>query len=599
MSASELLAACNQSVPANLKWRDLVFSVPGPKEVLRGVSGHLQPGELACILGPSGAGKSTLLNVLAGRQRTSGNGFRLTGAIELGGQVLNPKQIRRQVAYVMQDDVLCSTQTVRESLMFSAALKLPDVPAEQREARVQALLTSLGLDACADTMVGSALVRGVSGGERKRTSVGVELIANSKYVLLDEPTSGLDSFAARQLVDLLKELAQNGRTVCCTIHQPSSDVFMMFDNVMCLRTGGTMLYQGPNSQVFKFLEGEGVACPQGYSVADWLLTKAQEPRTPSALSEASAETSIEDEATYEPEQMVRASFFEQLKHLVRREANNVRRDKKALGARFGMTIGQALLYCCLFPGVSKSGEELTQMAHDAGPLAAQRVISERLGSEFGAITGLGIASMFGAAQPLLLSFPLERPVFLREYSSNMYSVPAYFLSKTIVEVVVAILQVSALVLITYWVLGFKAFFAMVFALWLLAISAGSLALWIGCLVTSATSAVQLGPLVTVPQILFSGIFLKSDQLKIPLRWFQYLCVLKYSTNLACIGEFGSLEVKLEIGGQPVTYAGTTFLEGQDIDKDLWWLYVTMLLAIFFIFRFSAMLSLWRKGQFVF
>lgn len=608
MSATEplrppqLTPALAASPAASITWRDLRFSVPGPKEVLKGIAGELKPGELSCILGPSGAGKSTLLNVLAGRQRTSKNGFEMKGCIELNGQAVRPEQMKKRVAYVMQDDVLFATETVRESLLFSAALKLPGALADERATAVETVLTNLGLGNCADTMVGNELMRGISGGERKRASVGVELVADSRYVLLDEPTSGLDSFAARQLVEMLKALARNGRIVCCTIHQPASDVFELFDRVMCLRSGGTTLYQGSNSGLHPFLDALGCPCPKGYSVADWLLTQAQEQQASPATEPRAVQSTLAAGSEVLPDEIARAAFCMQLMQLTRREIRKVYRDKTTIGAQLGMSIGQAVLYAILFPGIVKSADELADMAREAGPAAAQRVLFEAINAEFGAIVSVSLAAFFGNAQPLTLTFPLERPVFLREYSSNMYSVAAYFFSKTVVEMFVTAASCFMLLIITYFAFGFHAnFFMLWIYLWALGISAGSMALWLGCLVTSTKTAVQLMTVVAIPQIIFSGLLLKVDQIKPFLRWIQYLCSLKYAVNLLCIEVFGDLVVSVRVGPtETVTYdVGATFLDGQDIKKDLWWAYLAALIAIFAGFRLAAMLALRRKGQYVF
>lgn len=595
--------------PPTLQWCDLRFTVPGGQEILKGVSGQLKPGELSSILGPSGAGKTTLLNVLAGRQRTSGGGYQLNGNIEFGDQVLQPEEIKRRVAYVMQDDTLLPTQTVREALLFSAAMKLPGSSREEREGKVERLLTSLGLERCADTGIGSSLVKGISGGERKRTSVGVELITNPSVVFLDEPTSGLDSFAAFQLVKLLLQLAARGRIVCCTIHQPSSDTFELFDRVTCLRRG-SVLFQGPNKNLLKELSDNGIPCPAGYNVADWLLCIAQTREDTPAMEDlndavgdlrrktsvSSSPRAAEQEATM-PAEVRRTAFCRQLALLTRREALNVWRDKKSFGARMGTTLGQAILYALIFPGVADSEEKLAKMAADSPVYEAYGNISSSLGSEFGALVGLSIAAFFGASQPLLLSFPLERPVFLREYSSNMYSVSAYFLSKTAVEVTVTLVQNLALFLITYWVLGLRGnFFELVLATWLMAISSASMALWIGCTVSTPSSAVQLAPAISVPQILFSGLFVKSDQLPGYLRWVQYGCSLKYAINLLCISEYGDLSVPVP---GAAAYEGTSFLKGQDINKDDSWIYIVVLLAIFVGFRLLAVFALKSKAKYVF
>lgn len=139
----------------------------------------------------------------------------------------------------MQDDALTATATVRECLLFSANLRLgAGVSVEDKEALVDEVLVELGLNKCRDTFIGSERSKGISGGERKRTSIGVELITDPSLVFLDEPTSGLDSYSAYKIVELLKALSHQGRcTIMCTIHQPSSEIFLLFDNCIMLKSG--------------------------------------------------------------------------------------------------------------------------------------------------------------------------------------------------------------------------------------------------------------------------------------------------------------------------------------------------------------------------
>lgn len=138
----------------------------------------------------------------------------------------------------MQEDALFATQTPREAFDFSAHLRLPaSTTAEEREKVVKRTLTALGLDKAADTLIGNAMIPGISGGEKKRTAIGQELISNPSVLALDEPTSGLDSYAAFQVVKILKRLSNSGRTIMTTIHQPSSEVFDLFDRVVLLAEG--------------------------------------------------------------------------------------------------------------------------------------------------------------------------------------------------------------------------------------------------------------------------------------------------------------------------------------------------------------------------
>lgn len=171
-----------------MTWRNLNFTVNNEIKVLNNVSGRVESGEVCAIMGPSGAGKSSLLNVLAGRSASGGN-VKVDGTVKVGGAIVNPVQYRTQIAYVMQDDALMATATPREALRFSASLRLTGVSAEEIEEAVNHTLEALGIMECADTFIGNQLIKGISGGQRKRTSVGIELITQPSLLFLDEPTS--------------------------------------------------------------------------------------------------------------------------------------------------------------------------------------------------------------------------------------------------------------------------------------------------------------------------------------------------------------------------------------------------------------------------
>eukprot|EP00741_Cyanophora_paradoxa_P023432 tig00021582_g22636.t1 len=233
----------------SLSWENLSYTIPvkvkgqkkkQDKPILREVSGDVQPGHLLAIMGPSGGGKTSLLNVLAGRAGTSKT---LTGEILLNGRPRD-KYFKRIAGYVLQDDVLRSTLTVKETLMFAAELRLPEeMGRTAKEKKVMAVIQELGLTKVVDTRIGDALKRGISGGERKRVSIGCELLTSPMILFLDEPTSGLDSTAALTLMQTLLRLAKHGRTVVTTIHQPRSNIFALFDKLI-LMSQGRVVYAG-------------------------------------------------------------------------------------------------------------------------------------------------------------------------------------------------------------------------------------------------------------------------------------------------------------------------------------------------------------------
>lgn len=222
------------------------------------------------IIGASGAGKTTLLNFLSGRE--------ISQNLEKQGEILVNGQSSQLVrnfsslsAYVQQDDILFQTMTVRECLEFAAKLKLPGT-LPMKIARVNKLIHDLKLTKCANTRIGGPLVKGVSGGERKRTSIGVELITDPSLIFLDEPTTGLDSFTATNVMEILGDLARkDGRTVVSTIHQPNSDIFEMFDRLLLLARGKIIYFNEARLSV-DYFASLGEACPDLSNPADFFMT---------------------------------------------------------------------------------------------------------------------------------------------------------------------------------------------------------------------------------------------------------------------------------------------------------------------------------------
>ncbi|TFK38228.1 pleiotropic drug resistance ABC transporter [Crucibulum laeve] len=220
-------------------WQHIQYTVPvsdGERRLLDDVSGYVAPGKLTALMGESGAGKTTLLNVLAQRISTGV----VTGDKFVNGQTL-PPDFQSQTGYCQQMDTHVPTDTVREALLFSARLRQPaSVPLAEKEAYVETCLKMCGLEAFADATVGSLGVE-----HRKRTTIAVELAAKPKLLLfLDEPTSGLDSQSAWAIMSFLRSLADNGQAILCTIHQPSAELFQVFDRLLLLRKGGQTVYFG-------------------------------------------------------------------------------------------------------------------------------------------------------------------------------------------------------------------------------------------------------------------------------------------------------------------------------------------------------------------
>lgn len=264
--------------------------------VLDGVTGRLPVGGFCCVLGPSGAGKSTFIDIIAGRRKRGG---KVQGKVsfftdDVSGSSIaagKPSSVegKHRIGFVDQSDVLSATSTVKETLAFAAELRLGEnVPADVKRDRVFEVMKQLGLTDVADTVIGSGEQRGISGGEMRRVSIGLELIAAPEILILDEPTSGLDSVSAARVVTLLKALTSHPKTpttVICSIHQPNSRLYAAFDSVLLL-ADGKQLYFGPGgSAPADYFAATGRPCPSHYNVADHLLEIAARPH-PSLLQKA-------------------------------------------------------------------------------------------------------------------------------------------------------------------------------------------------------------------------------------------------------------------------------------------------------------------------
>ncbi|KAJ9164326.1 hypothetical protein P3X46_023919 [Hevea brasiliensis] len=253
-----------------LVWENLTVVLPnfgnGPtKRLLQGLCGFAEPGRIMAIMGPSGSGKSTLLDSLAGR---------LSRKVIMTGNVLFNGKKRRfdsGVAYVTQEDVLLGTLTVRETITYSANLRFPTTLTKEEIAdAVEGTISEMGLQDCADRLIGNWHLRGISGGEKKRLSIALEILTTPRLLFLDEPTSGLDSASAFFVIQTLRNIARDGRMVISSIHQPSSEVFALFDDLFLL-SGGETVYFGESKMAIEFFAEAGFPCPKRRNPSDHFL----------------------------------------------------------------------------------------------------------------------------------------------------------------------------------------------------------------------------------------------------------------------------------------------------------------------------------------
>lgn len=575
---------------ATLSWKDINLTI-GKKQILFGITGQVEAGSVCALMGPSGAGKTSLMNVLAGRVVPSKK-KRITGDILVNGSPINPRSYRKNIAYVMQEDLLFETATAKEALEFSAKLRLPAKVVRDRETLdliVNDLLESLGLTHVQDTIIGTELRRGLSGGEKKRVAIGIELVTNPTLLFLDEPTSGLDSVAAWKVVKILEALGETtGCSILCTIHQPSSEIFNAFHKVIMLSQGNVM-YNGPVASVANVMQELGRPIPPMSNPADFLILVAQTTKNLEKLPRYNV-NEIEglyqsgekkEESDGDTDQGGRINKCSEAFILAKRELIGLKRNYLVLIIEAFIAGLLALVFGVVFRDVASVDAE-----------------GFSLGSSLGAIILVLNSSFFGAFQQPVLEFPLQRAIFLREYRTGTYSALTYIASKILVEIPRSFINPIITWLCAYFLIGFQgslAFF--VLTAWILALTIASYAYVLGALFSTAEQAQQAATLVLVPQLLFSGLFAPVSVIPEYLRWVQYTCVLKYAINLATLNEFDNCNFDgQDLFGNATREVCEEFLRQNDIDPDNTFIDIGALLAIFVTCRTLALVLLVLRSK---
>lgn len=569
------------------------------KQILKGITGIVNPGEVLAIMGSSGAGKTTLLNVLAGRGIGKTNGEVLFNG---NHREENKKWIKQQQVYVMQDDIMLKTQTPKEIITFSAMLRISNSKTkEEKIQRVQEIIEEMNIQNCMNTQVGApGIKRGISGGERKRVAIGTELVTNPSLLFVDEPTSGLDSFTAENVMQSLHNLAHNGRTVICTIHQPNSDVFQLFDKLMLLAKG-QVVYFGDSQSAVEYFSKINYPCPKYVNPPDHYIklihidqsSEESEERVMKLIDKYNESDLYKKNQIQEikqipiPKEKVKHHGYvqgslTQIKYLLKRNFSDILREPLKTRAHVGQVLFLGIILGLIFYNVGNT----------------QREIQNRLGALFFVLVNQSFESVLA----IVNTFPAEKSVFFREHSNNMYRTISFYFSKVVADLPFQIIFPCVFGTIVYWMVGFQSdaekFFIFLTVVILCANIGSGLGFVLGTLARDTSVAISLVPLTVLPFMVFSGFFVNSNSVPDYFIWIQYISFINYGFQALTINEFQGLtfqckeDEKLSNGGCPIT-TGQQLIESYGFDKEPGsiWANLLILLGMYIFWRILSYFAL--------
>ncbi|XP_026377739.1 ABC transporter G family member 11-like [Papaver somniferum] len=598
----------------SLTWDDLWVTVPSSgrgrsgnnnngRALLEGLNGYAQPGEILAIMGPSGSGKSTLLDALAGRLPSN---TKQSGSIKVNG--------RKQAlafgtsVYVTQDDTLTTTLTVKESVYYSAMLQLPkSMTSSEKNERVETTIREMGLQEEMNTIIGGWSSKGLSGGQKRRVSICIEILTRPKLLFLDEPTSGLDSASSYHVMDRIVNLTQQcGMTVIASIHQPSSEVFDLFHN-LCLLSYGRTIYFGPTSAAYEFFTFSGFPCPTMRNPSDhYLRTINKDFDKVSLIKNVDTEqvfvgnkqATTEEAINILVESYKSSQFFLQVKHRVSEISN---KEGRVLEKR-----SQANFFAQSFVLTRRS---FVNMYRDLGyywlRLGVYVLVSVCLGTifydighSFGSIQARGSMLMFVATLLTFMSiggfpsFTEDMMIFGRERLNGHYSVAAFVIGNTLSSIPYLLVNTLIPGSIAYYLVGlqkgFEHFVFFVLVMFISVILVESLMMVVASMVPNYLMGIIIGAGIQAIMMLNAGFYRLPDELpknfwKYPI---YYIAFHRYAIEGLYKNEFEGLSFPKNQGSVSST------ITGEEILVTIWhmpmgyskWIDMVILLGMVVLYR---------------
>ncbi|CAO2831957.1 unnamed protein product [Amaranthus hypochondriacus] len=525
------------------------------KKILKGITGSIGPGEIMALMGPSGSGKTTLLKIIGGRIDENVRGTITYNNIPYSAA------LKRRIGFVTQDDVLFPQLSVEETLVFAAYLRLPNtISRKQKYQRVEMIIKELGLERCRHTRVGGELVRGISGGERKRTSIGYEILVDPSLLLLDEPTSGLDSTSANKLMQILQGLAKAGRTIITTIHQPSSRMFHMFDKILLI-SEGFPVYYGKAWETMDYFSSLGFSPEIPMNPAEFLLDLAtglvNDISVPDQVKKDNNNNSASDKAIVK---YIQVKYKMLLEPKEKEENHGITKIPEHI--RMGIQVKKEWSmtwldqFCILFKRTFKERRRdyfdklrLLQALGVALLLGllwwkskcdTEAQLRDQVGLMFYICIFWTSSSIFGA----VYVFPFEKTYLVKERKADMYRLSVYYVCSTLSDMLAHVLYPTCFMAIVYFMAGFKAsiecFFLTLFAILLIAFTSQGAGELFGAAVLSIKRAGMIASLILMLFLLTGGYYVQH----IPkfMKWMKYLSFMYYGFRLLLKVQYSGDEV---------------------------------------------------------
>ncbi|CAL0326752.1 unnamed protein product [Lupinus luteus] len=525
-------------------------------QLLKDVSGAFRPGVLTALMGVSGAGKTTLMDVLAGRK----TGGYIEGSIRIAGYPKNQATFARVSGYCEQNDIHSPHVTVYESLLFSAWLRLPsDVTTQTRKMFVEEVMELLELNPIRDSLVGLPVTNGLSTEQRKRLTIAVELVANPSIIFMDEPTSGLDARAAAIVMRTVRNTVDTGRTVVCTIHQPSIDIFESFNELILMKIGGQITYAGPlghhSHKLVEYFEAIGGVpkITDGYNPATWMLEISSPSmeaqldvdfaviyansilygRNQELIKELSTPAQNSEDLFFSTKYS--RSFYVQWKACFWKLHWSYWRNPQYNFTRLCIAVVVGVLFGVIFWNKGANIEK-------------KQDILNMFGGLYVAVTFLGYMNASGV-QPVV---DTERTVLYREKAAGMYSALPYAISQVAIETIYTLIQTAIYCLILYSMVGLewkaRKFFWFYYYI--------TLCFMYYTLYGMMAIAITPGYQVAVISMsffmnfwnLFSGFTIPITQLPIWWRWYYWICPIAWTFNGIITSQYGDLNSEIIIPG---------------------------------------------------